>query len=928
MTARHRSRAARRRPGVDLGTLPRRSAAQAGPLVLVAVLVALVVALAAAVPRAVARVSDAAVQAAVERAGTDTDLVLTSTTAFTESGRGYDGVAEVSREAAEDIRTGLLSRLGPVLRPPVVSTSSTPLSLAVDAAEGAPRGETDLRLVWTPSEDAVTWVSGAAPQGPPPAAPVDLEGLDDDLALLPAEPAEPAEPEPVQVGLSDAVARAIGATTGDPLHLAAADGSPVAALVSGVFRPADPDAAAWRDVPDLLDPRVARVGPATSTAVAALLSDDSLGAALEAVGPRDVQRTVRVAFDPAQVGAADGERVLAELPRLQASPGTIGWGAAGASLHSSAVGVLRTASAELAATRAAATALVVGGVVVGALLLVLTAGLLARRRAGELATRRTRGATLPALAVELGAEAVLVVGAGVAAGLLLAGAVVPGPVPVAAVVVVAAVAAPALPLSALRLAHGAVDPGRERARGGVLEAGARRVAAEIALVALAAGSVVARRSGGAGGTSAGGGAGGAARAGARAAATPAASPDLLAAAAPALLAGVGAVLAARLLPALVHRLGPLAERSRRAVPVLAVARARSDGLAAMPLLAVVTAAALVVVAASSVVAVRDGQDAAAWAEVGGDARVAGEPDPALVDAAAGWSGAPGVTVAVAARVARDVPASTADGAVRVDVVAADPAQLAALAAALPPREAPEVAADADADPVAGEVELRWDGEDRTVRALAGLAVPRPSAGQGDARPVVVVDVADLGGAQAAPPTTVWLVGPGAEAAVRVAPPPGDAEVTTRAAVLSALRADVLPRALVGAAVVSVALLLAFVALAVLVAAASGGPARRRALDTLRTVGLTDREARRVAAGEVLPAALLAPVAGAGLGCAVTPVVLVPLGPTASGAAAGSVAWAASAAPVAVGLAAAAAVLLVEHARRRTHRLGEVLRTAG
>ncbi|WP_217617235.1 hypothetical protein, partial [Cellulomonas sp. GbtcB1] len=503
MTGRHRTRAPRRRAGLDLGTLPRRAAAQAGPLTLVAVLVALVVALVAAVPRAVARVSDAAVQAAVARAGTDADLVVTTATAFTETGQGYDGSAELSRQAADQIATGLAPRLGDVLRDPLVSTASAPLSLAVAADDPAtPPGEVTLRLVWTPAEGAVTWVSGTEPAAPPerPAPGADGGAVDggagdgaagdggsgnggaEDAAADDAAPDGGAtEPAPVQVALSEAVARAVGATTGDPLHLTASDGGPVEAVVSGVFRPVDPAAPTWHDAPDLLDPRVSTTGPATSTAAAALLSDDSLAAAVAAVGPREVQRTVRVALDPARVGVAAGDRVLAELPALQASPGTIGWGAAGGSLHSSALGVLRAAAADLAAARAAATSLVVGGVVVGALLLVLTAGLLARRRAGELATRRTRGAALPALAVELGAEAVVVVGVGAVAGVLVAGAVLPGAVPVGVVVALAGVAALALPVAALRVAHGAADPDAGAARGPFargLHRGVDRVAAD------------------------------------------------------------------------------------------------------------------------------------------------------------------------------------------------------------------------------------------------------------------------------------------------------------------------------------------------------------------------------------------------------------------------------------------------------------------
>ncbi|WP_454048619.1 FtsX-like permease family protein [Cellulomonas sp. Marseille-Q8402] len=902
MSARHRSRPARRRSTADLGTLPRRSAAQAGPLVLVAVLVALVVALASAVPRAVARVADDAVHAAVERAGTDADVVVTTRSGFvlSESGHDPDPAAGVVA-AADDVAAGLRTRLGDVLRPYAAATTTPPLELAVDTPTP---GETTVRLVWTHDGDQVEWTSGAEPGGP---------------SFDVATDRDP-EPEPVQVGLSEEVARSLGAATGDVLQAAAADGSAVDLRVSGLFRPVDPEAAHWRDVDDLLRPRVATVGPATSTRVAALLSDASLATALVFLDPGGVQRTVRLAFDPGAVGVAEADRVLAELPAAQASPAQIGWGAAGAALHSSAAGVLRGALADLAAARAASAALVAGAVAVGALLLVLTSGLLARRRAAELATRRTRGASSPGTAVELGVEALVVVAAGTGAGLLLAGAVVPGPVPLGTVLVVGTAAVLALVVAALRTAHprtGGADPGGARPRGGVRDVRGRRLAAELTLLALAGAAAVTL--GAAPGTvPAGRGRGGAA---------PAASPDLLAAATPVLLAAAGAVLVARALPALLRRLGPAASRSRRAVPVLAVARARSDGLAALPLLTVATAAALVVVGASSAAAVRHGQDAAAWRAVGGDVRVQGDADARLTTSAADWAAAPGVTVAVAVRVAEDVPARTADGSVRLDVVAGDPDALAALAAATPPDTRAGAAAAAGAVP-AGEVQLRWDGQDRTVHAIAGLAVPAPATGRAEGRAVVAVDVEELGGADAVPPTTVWLVGPGAADAVRAAPPGGEADVVDRATVLAGLRADVLPRALVGAAVASVALLLALVVLAVLVTAATGGPARRRALDVLRTVGLTDREARWVAAGEVLPGALLATAAGAALGCAVALVVLGPLGLAGdAGAGTALVAWPAVALPVLAGALAGAAVLQVEHARRRTHRLGQVLRTS-
>jgi putative ABC transport system permease protein len=917
VSARHRTPPARRRPTVDLGTLPRRALAQAGPLLLVAVLVALVTAPASAVPRAVARVADDAVRAAVARAGTDADAVVT--VGGYPAGRSYDPeAAQGEIAAAGSIEEGLRTLLGDVVRPPVAVTASVPFAVApVGPASGSP-GELSLRLAWTHGDVPVEWVAGTEPAGWAGAEPVDPDAPDPDAPDPDVAAPEPAEdPEPVQVGLSEAVARALGASAGDPLQAAADDGTVIDLAVTGVFRAVDPDAAGWHDATDLLEPKVATIGPSTSTQVAALLSDASLPAALLVVDPRQVQRTVRTGFDPEAVGTAAADRVLAELPRAQAAPATVGWGASGGALHSSAPGVLREALADLAAARAAATALMVGLVAVGTLLLVLTAGLLARRRAAELATRRTRGASLPALVVELTLEAVVVAGLGAAAGWWVAGLAVPGPAPAPLAVAIAGAAVLALVTAGLGPVRREADPVRARPRGAVVDVRSRRLAAEVALLALAVAAAVTLRPDDPAAPSGRG----------RGVVVPPATPDLLAAAAPALLAAVGAVLVARLLPAVLHRLALAASRSRRAVPVLAVARARSDGVAPLPLLAVATAAALVVVSASSAVAVRADQDTAAWAAVGGDLRVHGDADARLADSAARWAGAPGVDVAVAARVAEDVPARTADGATRVDVVAGDPEALEALAAALPApaAEVPAAGAAVGGGPV-GEVTLRWDGEERTVHPVAGLALPGAAAGRAEGRPVVVVDAAELGGAAAVPPTTAWLVGTGAADAVRADPYAGDAEVLERTTVLAELRADVLPRALAGAAAAAVALLLTFVALAVLVTAAAGGPARRRALDTLRTVGLTDREARLVAAGEVLPGALLATAAGALSGCAVAPVVLGPLG-LAGGGGAGAVAWPAAALPVAAGLVAGVLVLQVEHARRRTHRLGQVLRTS-
>ncbi|VTR77449.1 FtsX-like permease family protein [Cellulomonas hominis] len=870
--------------GLDLVTLPHRAAAHAGPLALVAVLVAIATALGSAAPRGVARVADDAVASAVERAGSRADVVVTAATGYedTASATNPDAASDAAT-AASQLEAGLHARLGDVLAPPVAVTASVPLALSGPSTSGATAtGSTTVRLAWAHGAGDVRWTAGTAPQ-------------DQDDA--------------VQVGLSEAVAEALDAGAGSTLLASDADGRTVTLAVSGVFRAPEPDDPRWTDLRDLLAPTTAVVGPATSTAVAALLSDASLPGALAALDPRTVVRTVRFAPVPARIGTAEARLALSELPAVQAAPVVLGYAAARASVHTDLDGTLAAALADVDDARDATAGLVIGTATVTALLLALTAGLLARRRTDDLAARRTRGATLPALTVEHTVEAVVVAVVGGVAGVLVARLLVPGPLVLTQALPVAAVAAVTLPVAVLHRVRSAADPVPRRsddgsAGGGPRDgSGARRTAAELALVVLAAGALVALRG-----------------------REPGGAPDPLASAAPVATAAVGALVVARLLPLALRRLAPAVRRARGAVPVLALARARSDGPGALPLLALATAAALVVVAASGAQRVGRDQQVAALESVGADVLVHGAPDAGLAASADAWSRAAGVTAVVAGSVADDVPAVTDAGRTRVRLVAADPAALRRLAAVTGgPATATTDRGTGAPGATGAAVEVTWAGEDRTVHPLTGVPAPGWGAVAGPAgeRAVLVVDVAELGGVEQAAPDTVWLAGPGAAAAVRAQPADGEVLVVQRSAVLAGLASEVLPRALVVAGRATAVLLLVLVGLAVLVSAARGGPGRRRALDTLRTVGLTDREAAAVAAGEVLPGVLVATLAGALVGAGVSALVA-----GRGTGAAPDVAWAWAALPVAVGTAAALVVVAVEQVRGGTHRLGDVLRASG
>jgi putative ABC transport system permease protein len=93
----------------------------------------------------------------------------------------------------------------------------------------------------------------------------------------------------------------------------------------------------------------------------------------------------------------------------------------------------------------------------------------------------------------------------------------------------------------------------------------------------------------------------------------------------------------------------------------------------------------------------------------------------------------------------------------------------------------------------------------------------------------------------------------------------DATVVRYADRLDARRAAPLPSALVRLAVASSALLLVFAVLGVVLAAAAESRTRDESLGRLRSLGLPDRDLRRVLAGEVTTPVVVAALTGLVLG---------------------------------------------------------------
>lgn len=915
-----------RRPHAHRVPLPRvsvagalgRARADRWPLVLTTLVVALAAFLAVATPRLVATTGDDALRYAVRTAGSDAHVTLRR--AIDEDPYQartlHVDLAESTRAMTRTVHDSLAPALADAVTAPVTTVATLPL-LVVAPGTGLDRPVLRTAFVDREGPPAVTWVAGG---------PAGETLTEDDLRSW-----VDGTPVPVEVGLSQAVAAALGLGVGDTLTTRNENASIVLdATVSGVFRADDPTDGAWSTVPGLLEPRVVGSFLTRQTQLAGLLSDASLPAAVLAMPPGTTAREVVFAADAGTLRQRDVAAVSAEVAGLRAAADApVPGGASRTSVTTGLDAVLLDARDRFRATVAQASVLLAGVLGVTLLTLLVTATLLVRRRGPVLATLRARGATLPGIASETGAESLLVTGVGCAAGVALAGAVVPGPVPWSWLVPVAVVATVGSPVLAVR--HAARSAGGRRVAANrtdrttaAEDRRAARYALEGAIVLLAAGALAALQTRGV----------------TDAAATGA---DPLLALAPTLGALAGAVLLQHVLPPLLRRAVGAAARSPRAVPVLAAARAHAGAGAVLPFLALTLAASLVVLGATFVATVQRGEVDASWLAVGADATVTSAPDPGLVDVAASLRARDGVDTVLTGRVEDHVQVFGPWGGQLVRLVVVPSSDFAELLASTPLPDAPELTAlgrpGAGGRPAAllsaglrtdgdTDVVLAWDGP-RVDLTTVGTA-PTVLTGSEDA---VVVDAAALQGAGGEPvvPDRLWVVGPGAEAAVAATAALDGTTVTTRGAWLATHRAEPLTVGVQRLAAAAATVLLVLAGLVVVLAAGADAPHRGATLSILRTLGLGGRAARLVTAGELLPGALLASAGGTVLGVLLAAVTTGPLAlrlvtgqptdprPVLS-------AWVA--APALVVAVTVVALVVAESSLRRRERLGEVLRVGG
>lgn len=901
------------RLGLHWPSVVNRAWADRGSLLLAGVVVALATLLASAIPLAMRTTADRAVADAVRRAGTDAAVVVNAPFEREESQTASRPREPRSAAALAQSTGNARYHLGPdlaaVLRPPVATVTSPILKVT----DGSIQRTFQLAYVAGGGGPRVVWTAGGPAKGTRPAN--DNEGPS----------ALDSTPWPVQVGLSQENAAALAVGLGDRLQVEDADRRIKDVRVSGIFRAVDPHDPAWSVAPQLLR-AVPGLDGEGSRRIAGLLSPDSLPDARLAFPEGQVRASITFEPDPRRLTWQKAEALVAKVVALKAASGSSSGLDTSLKWQTQLDAVLQDERAQVAAASAQASVLLVGLISTAALVLLLAADLLVRRRAVVLAAVRMRGASLAEIGAELLLESAAVALTGATVGLLLGRLIAGGSswgwsVPV---VLVAALGGPVLGtrVSARATRNRRAPANRSARRSARRTTQLRRVALEGVVVLAAAGAYAALRQRGVlpAGPDVGGG-------------------QALPATAVTLGAVTGALVLLRLLPLGVTLTLRRAVRSPRSLALFAAARAGATAARPLPFLVLIMSSALLTFALTLSATQGHGQSDGAWRTVGADARLDLAPSASAPALAQRMAASKGVRQALAARIADDVPVLSGTTREYARLVVVDAAAFRRLLATTPLPDSPQLGRLRPAAGRTGTVPALLRSTDGLLRPGKGLAVrwnnttigltavgAAPAVGGGEGN-VLVVDAAAFAAAGAvAAPNTVWVVGPGARAAV--APAAGSAAVILRQDVLAARRSAPLAAGLLHLAYASAGVLLLLGLLGVALGAAASGPDRGEMLARLRTLGLRPGESRRVAAGELLPPVIVGAAGGLALGVLLArgsigllalhrltgqttdPVVVVP--------------WV-SVVPVVLLVLAVGVVVEVESSLRRRERLGQVLR---
>jgi putative ABC transport system permease protein len=696
---------------------------------------------------------------------------------------------------------------------------------------------------------------------------------------LPAGGSQPGKQAVVQAAVTTATAARFGLKVGARLNA-----GPVQLVVTGIIRPANPASVFWSQEPvaarPVLVPAASPQPPYWIGAVfigpgALPLIESNLG-----TGEMQVTWVYTAALGRLTAGQASG--LEASVGSLVSSGATVldsvTENPVTVTIFSQIPSILSPFISGENAVAPALELLYVSLAVIGAVVVLLGARLVAQRRAAEFTLMRARGAALYQLGwLVLRASVVIAAAAGAAAAVLAIG-LTPGDGDavgwwLAGITIAVTLAGPVLisvvPQRVAAPATGQARGGGAGRRAAGRKPAARRIVVEIALVAVAVGGLVVLRHQGLSSGNSG----------------------LYTSAAPVLVAIPVAVVLLRCYPLLARELARIAGLSRGVVAFVGLARAtRTPPGTVLPAFALVLVLAMVAFPAMINTSVTRGQVAASWQHVGADAIIQAPPGQVIPPALQRQiSSVPGVVSTAIAEVdAGSLPAET-----ELSVMYVDPARYAAVIEQAPgPRFplaalsgnagsgqagaiVPAVATTAAAQLVGTAPASVNVGSNTIAIRLAGrTGVPGVPGAPGVATGVTVVVPPRALGSSPLVPNVMLVAGPGLDAArlsaaVRRALP--GASVTLRATTLAALTTSPVPQAAQSALTQGMATAAGFGALVLLLSLLLTAWTRDMTLARLATMGLRRWQAQLLLAAETLP-----PVVAAAIGGVACAWLLVPL----------------------------------------------------
>lgn len=646
-------------------------------------------------------------------------------------------------------------------------------------------------------------------------------------------------------------------------------GQPVAGtswLLAGTYEPVDPADGYWRHAPNGLDVGEIFDGNVGLLAfVSVYLGPGNPGTTGNPAEVWDLNAVlpVRAGDVPGhQVATAAGQlRSLVSAPVVlrEADPEAGRPQETQVTFSAEVVPVLQRLADEQHATSAVLSVLAAGPIGVVLAVFALAARLLVTRRQAPLGLALARGASRGQLRWLLGLETALVGLPAAMLGYYAAGLALPrstGPAELGLAVAVGLV-----PAAVTAVTAGAAQAVHRRSDLGARSRSRVRWVAEVAVLALATLATWRLLDRGLGSSESGNVAG----------------ADPLLAATPLLVALAAALITLRLYPL---PLGLLL-RALRARPgltsFLGAARAVRDpsgGL--LPALAMLLGVAVAVSATMVASTVSRGAEEAAWQDTGAAVRVAGARAlPQVIEDLRGVEGVAGVARVTASTRATDLSGAAEATSVRVVIVDAElPAvqraaeHLEPLPRALAREDGPVPVATGGTVPAgSGTAQLSGIGEVQLVGHVEGI----PGY---DTPPGFVVMTTEgwerLGRAYPLGNLTLLSVEEGADreqvaAAVREAVP--NTAVETPDQQLEAYREAPVTSGLTAMSATAVVLAAALTVLAVVLVLLLGAPARARLLAVLRTLGLTARQGRGLAAWELAPLLVASAVVGGAVGFA-------------------------------------------------------------